>query len=182
MRKLRLAFLLLVPMALWACASIQAPVPTLAPATPSPTPAAAVNGVPSGVAACYYVWTSQELPALSQVVQSGLQQVAAGASGSAYAYGEDCVSAEGTRTFSPMETDFRVSLPASDLKDEQRLGELIAASMLVIDQVPKDQLVGPRSGRVDFEFLATGGGSLRFTVEINRFHREGAGLSTFTSR
>jgi len=177
MRRLRLAFLVLAPTVLWACTSIQAQVPTLVPLTPSPTPAAAVNGVPSGVAACYYVWTSQELPALSHVVQSGMQQVAAGGSGGAYAYGEDCVAADGTRTFTPMETDFTISLPATDLKDEEQLGDLIAAAMQVIDEIPRDQLVGPRPGRVDFEFQTTSGKSVRFTVEIDRFQREGAGLS-----
>lgn len=177
MRKMRLVLLLVVPTALWACTSLQAPAPTLVPGTPTSARSAAVDGVPSGVAVCYYIWTSQELPALSQVVQSGIQQVAAGASGSAYAYGEDCVSADGTRTFSPMETDFRVSLPVADLTDEQQLGELIAAAMRIIDGMPKDQLVGPRPGRVDFEFHSTAGDSVRFTVDIDRFHREGASLS-----
>lgn len=177
MKRLRLAILLLVPTALWSCAPVQAQTATLLPLTSTPPPAASVVGVPSGVAACYYVWTSQELPALSQIVQSGIQQVLTGATASAYAYGEDCVAADGTRTFTPMETDFRVSLPVADLSNERQLGDLIAASMRVIDQVPTDQLVGPRPGRVDFEFHTTSGASLRFQVDIDRFRREATSMS-----
>lgn len=177
MKRPRLAILLLISTALGSCAPVQAATATPLPATPTPPPAASVVGVPSGVAACYYVWTSQELPALSQIVQSGIQQVAAGATGSAYAYGEDCVSADGAHTFTPMETDFRVSLPVADLTDEPQLGDLIAASMRVIDEVPTYQLVGPRPGRVDFEFHTTSGASLRFPIDINRFRREATSLS-----
>lgn len=173
MQRFRLASVLLVSAALWACAPPRSPALTVVQVGPSPTSEA----VPSGVAACYYVWTSQELPALSQVVQSGMQQVAAGGSGGAYAYGEDCVAADGTRAFTPMETDFTVSLPATDLKDEEQLGNLMAAAMRVIDLLPKDQLVGPRPGRVQFFFHAGTADSPPYTVEIERYLREGAGLN-----
>ncbi len=177
MRLQNLGIVLLISALVTACTALR-PTPTVpVPTAISPTPSGSVGGVPGGVAACYYVWTSQQLPGLSKILQDALRGVVAGASGSANAYGEDCVSADGTRTFTPMETDFWVSLPATDLKDDQELGDLMAAAMKVIDQLPKDQLVGPRPGRVQFQFYSGTADSPAYLVDIDRFHREAAGLS-----
>ncbi len=177
MRPKPLGIVILASGLLAACATLGPATPTVEARatieTPTPTPAG--NG--SGVLACYYVWASQELPALSQTLQRDVQAVAAGASGSAYAYGEDCVSADGSRKFTPMETDFRMRLPVSDLANETQLGDLIGAAMQVVERIPADQLVGPRPGRVEFEFFSANAASLRLIVDIDRFRQEAGGVT-----
>ncbi len=177
MRLKRLGILLLASEMLIACTSLRPATPSLVPRAstqpPTPTPTAG-DGT---ILACYYVWATQELPALSQTVQNDVQAVAGGASGSAYAYGEDCVSADGTRKFTPMETDFRMRLPVDDLTNEQHLGDLIGAVMHMVEQIPPDQLAGPQPGRVEFEFYTASAGSLRLTVDIDRFRREAGGIT-----
>lgn len=126
---------------------------------------------------CYYVWAYQDLPDLSPSVAAGMQAIVTGATGSAYAFGEDCVAADGTRKFLPMETDFRVKLPASDLKDEAALGNLISSTMTMIERLPPNQLAGPRPGRVEFEFDAPNGNNLRLVVDLARYRSEASGRS-----
>ncbi len=179
----RLVLLLALPLAA-GCGLLAAPVSvshsasTVAFVTPSLTPSLTPTSTPSPSSAtgCYYVWATQNLPDLSALVQSGLQTVATGAMGNAYAFGEDCVAADGTRTFLAMESDFRVKLPVKDLADDLALGNLINSTMAMLDQLPSGQIAGPRPGRVEFEFVTSAGESLRLTVDIARYRAEAKGL------
>ncbi len=171
-----LAVASLAALALAACASIGMR-PTATPtAAASATPLA--EGSSSPVLACYYVWTTQELQELSGTFQEGLKKsISPDATGSAFAYGEDCVAADGTRRFTAMETDFRVRLVIDNLADQQQMGDFMAAALRLIGGIPREQLVGPQPGRVDFEFDAADGSSLHVNVELDRFQSEAATLS-----
>lgn len=185
MNALRCLLAILVWAVVAGCAVLVAPRPT-SPVPPSPSPSlpsptSSPTPIPaageSSTTGCYYVWATQELPELSQSMQEAMQAVTPGSTGRAYAFGEDCVAADGTRRFLAMETDFRVKLPVQDLQDEAALGALISATMGAVGRLPQSQLAGPRPGRVEFEFVAADGTSLRLTVDIARFRSLASGVS-----
>jgi len=101
---------------------------------------------------CAYQWAYEDLPKLSSDFQQSIQGLQAEAQASAFAFGEDCISADGSVTFTPMETDFNVTLQVNDLSDQSDLGEWIVKVMQVIENIPPDQIVGPRPGRVSIAF------------------------------
>ena len=51
-----------------------------------------------------------------------------------------------------METDFNVTLQVDDVANESDLGEWIVKIMQVIENIPQEQIVGPRPGRVSITF------------------------------
>jgi hypothetical protein len=105
---------------------------------------------------CGYQWAQQALPGVSEQFLQSMQALQPEAQGYAFVFGENCVHADGTATFLPMETDFNVTLQASDLTDETALGEWIIKTMQVIENIPPDQIVGPRPGRVGILFESNG--------------------------
>ena len=142
MRKILPALLLLLALA--ACATPAASTPSSHPAEFQP---------------CAYLWASQELPEISAALQAGIQQQMPEASARASAYGENCVAPDGTSTFSAMETDFYLTIPAADLKDDAALGALVEQALAVIDQFSAPRVPGPKEGFVEFTF--THGGDQR---------------------
>lgn len=169
---------------LWACAPGQAatasPIPSLpavpatqAPATLAPASVASAVDAPQN---CYYAWATQDLPSLTRKLQSELDARHSGIVGSAYAFGENCNHEDGTSTFLPMETDFRVRIPVKALSDEVVLGNWIAQVMETVEALPPSELVGPRPGRIEFEFSVNSQPSLRMIVEIARYRDEAIGL------
>ncbi len=145
-------------------------VPTLTVAPPPSSPTAPASP------GCYYQWATQELPELSQRVNRMLGALDAGASGSAYAFGEDCIQPDGTRTFSAMETDFRVRIGVSTISDHETLGNKMAEVITALEGLPPADIPGPQPGRVEFEFYANEAQSLRLTVEIDKYRAEGTSL------
>ena len=129
----------------------------------------------SGYSGCYYVPSTQELPRLSERLLANLQTPEVVTAASAYAYGEDCVAADGTRTFSAMETDYRTKFLVGSLQDEESLGNWVAKVMIAVEALPADEVQGPQPGRVEFEFSTAQGESLRFNVQVSRYRTEGAG-------
>lgn len=119
-------------------------------------PDGALTVPPPGSQGCAYQWANQPLPELSGQFLAMLQQVQPAAQGSAYAFGENCIREDGSATFLPMETDFNITLPADSLSDEAELGDWIVKVMQVIENIPPDQIVGPRPGRVSLVFQSTG--------------------------
>ena len=115
------------------------PAPTATPPTAEP---------------CGYMWASQNLTNLTLDLQDAIQNVQPEAQAYAFAFGEDCVYTDGHRTFTAMETDFNVTLPVTDLTDEDALGEWIVKTMRVVESLPKEKIVGPRPGRVTIIFTA----------------------------
>jgi hypothetical protein len=115
-------------------------------------PDGAVTNVPSNPQECGYQWAYKDLPDLTEAFLQSIQALQPAAQAVASGFGEDCVHADGTATFVPMETDFNVTLPVSDLSDEAALGEWIVKVMQVIENLPPDQIMGPRLGRVSILF------------------------------
>ena len=178
---LRLVVLLVfVSQAISAC-SPRPPSPAPAgtgAAQPPPTAIPSPTIVPGGGATgCYYVWATRELPELAEKLQAELAVEDPRIRAGAYAFGEDCRREDGTVTFLPMETDFRVQIPVQSLADEGVLGDWISRVMLIVDAIPADELSGPRPGRAEFEFQVDGSDSLRINVELSRYRAEARGLA-----
>jgi hypothetical protein len=105
---------------------------------------------------CAYQWAYEDLPKLSGDFQKSIQQLQAGAQASAFAFGENCVHADGRTDFIAMETDFNVTLQVTDPSNEAELGGWIVKVMQVIDKIPIEMIVGPRPGRVSISFQSSG--------------------------
>lgn len=148
----------------FACANLAFPATETATAEVTPT-----------YEGCYFVWASHDLPGLSARLNAELQSLDAAASGRAYAYGEDCVYADGHQTFSALETDFKVSVRTGNLKDENTLGNWIVKVMRVVEQLPPAELQGGQPGRVDLEFNSDASESLFLRVSIDEYRRTAKG-------
>jgi hypothetical protein len=75
------------------------------------------------------------------------------ASGSAEAYGENCINEMGEVVrFLAMETDYYVTLAVDDLEDKQALGEAIAKILQVLAGFPVGETPGPQPGYVGITF------------------------------
>lgn len=101
---------------------------------------------------CYYVWATQELPDASEKINQAVQAIFPEADGSAYAYGEDCVYADGQRTFGAMETDFRIAIPLKDLKDDEAVSLYVEKLLPVLRDFPTDSLPA-RIKLIEFRFF-----------------------------
>jgi hypothetical protein len=133
---------------------------------------------PPNSAACAYQWANQDLPALSGSLQQSLQVLQPEAQASAYAFGENCILANGSIAgFSAMETDFNITLQVADLTNESDLGEWIVKVMQVIESIPQQQIVGPRPGRVSITFRA-GDDHKIVNFYVNQFQELPSGLSS----
>ena len=143
-----------------------------------PAPVVPTEFVPSAVPVsptydgCYFVWASQDLPELSRKLNAELQNISTDVTGLAYAYGENCVYGDGHQTFSARETDFRVGIKVTTVKDEATLGVWISKVMPIVLALPEDQLQGPQQGRVDFDFKQPDPADLFVTVPIDKYLRE----------
>jgi hypothetical protein len=127
---------------------------------------------------CGYQWAYQDLPDLSSHFRQSIQTLQPEAEASAFAFGENCILSDGSiGRFLPMETDFNVTLQVNDLTDEAELGEWIVDVMGVITQIPPEQIVGPRPGRVSLIFTA-GGEQTGVNFYIDQFQKLPAGLSS----
>ncbi|MBI5840892.1 MAG: hypothetical protein HZB19_12390 [Chloroflexi bacterium] len=142
-----------------------APTPTFTPAYES----------------CYFVWASQELPELTQKMDIEIRALDPNASANASAFGEDCVFADGHSTFSAMETDFYIRMPVSDLTDEEAFGNWMAQVMLVILQLPSEEVPGPQPGFVEFWFIKSDTENLVVRVPIQQYKdvKEKTGMELF---
>ena len=178
-----LFFLTLIPSA---CSTIPASpisVPATAIDTPLSIPTTAVPGAlppptdASAPGACGYQWAYQDLPELSGNVQQSLQALQPEAQAAAFAFGENCIEADGSIVrFIPMETDFNVTLQVNDLANESELGEWIVKVMQVITALPPEQIVGPRPGRVSLGFQS-GSNQQMVGFYINQYQELQPGLS-----
>ena len=117
---------------------------------------------------CMYVWATQALPDLTEKVQSAIH--AAGLTGvrvTAEAYGEDCIDPQTnkTRSFSTMETDFRITAQVVDLTNLDNLGGLLEKVLSILDAFPVGKVPGPQPGNIAISFQSGKAESnLNFTV------------------
>ncbi len=131
---------------------------------------------PSNPQDCGYQWAQETLPELSSSFQKSIQNLQPEAQANAFAFGENCVHSDGTVAFIPMETDFNITLQISDLSNESDLGKWIVKVMQVIENIPSDQIVGPRPGRVSIIFQSRGEQS-GVNFYVNGYQALPAGLS-----
>jgi len=125
---------------------------------------------------CGYQWAYQDLPELSSNLQQSIQSLQPEAQASAFAFGENCILSDGSiGGFSAMETDFNITLQVNDLADEAELGEWIVKVMGVITQIPPEQIMGPRPGRVSMIFKA-GSDQTGVNFYIDQYQSLPAGL------
>jgi hypothetical protein len=161
---------------LCACSpGVATPPPLPAATTKAPTviPTTAVPTLPP----CGYQWAYQDLPELSSRFQQSIQALQPEAEANAYAFGENCVLEDGTvAAFLPMETDFNLTLQVADLADESDLGDWIVKVMQVIEDIPQEQLVGPRPGQVNIIYQ-TGTDQKVIRFYINQYQDLPAGLN-----
>ena len=111
-----------------------------------------ITQVPANPLECGYQWAYKDLPELSSSLQQSIQGLQPEAQANAFAFGEDCVRADGSATFTAMETDFNITLQVDDVYNESDLGGWTVKVMRVIESIPLDQIVGPRPGRVTIVF------------------------------
>ena len=105
---------------------------------------------------CGYQWANEDLPELSGSFQQSIQVLQPEAQASAYAFGENCVRSDGSvASFLAMETDFNIALQVDDLANESVLGKWIVQVMQVIEDIPAEQIVGRRPGRVSIVFQSS---------------------------
>jgi hypothetical protein len=177
--------LLVLTLVLSACASVDLVTPDTSGSTlPAQSSTTSVDITPAITTeitptpgSCASVWASQDLPDLSQKVNQALHGVDPNITGNAYAYGENCVYADGQGTFTAMETDFRVKVVVADLKDENALGTWIARVMAVITKLPPGDLSGPQPGRVEFNFDQGETENLNLKVSIAKYQKLAPGTS-----
>ncbi len=127
-------------------------------------------------AGCAYVWGSQDLPELTHTLNAELQKIGPDLTGLAYAYGENCVYADGHQTFGAMETDFRIGVKVSNVRDQGTMGNWIYKVMQIVIALPPEQLQGPQRGRVDFDFKVPDPQDLYVTVPIDKYLKEADNL------
>ena len=168
--------------------SPEAPSPTVSAPDPKPIstlgtphieqpPDVEITPETPDVQNCGYQWAYQDLPELSSRLQQSLQVLQPVAQSTAFAFGENCILPDGSvGAFLPMETDFNITLQAGDLNNETELGEWIVNVMQVIMEIPPEQIVGPRPGRVSLTFQSTGD-ERHVSFYINQYQDLPAGLS-----
>lgn len=154
-----------------ACTLPLTPVAPSVPATVTATPFPS-----SSYGDCGYQWAQQALPELSAEFQQSIQGFQPDAQASAFAFGENCVHADGTANFIAMETDFNVTLQVNDLSNEAELGEWIVKVMQVIENIPEEKVVGPQPGRMSIAFQ-TGSEQKYINFYINQYQALPAGLN-----
>jgi hypothetical protein len=113
-------------------------------ATETPTDA-------SPTAQCAYTWAYHSSEELGIMIDEGMRDLNAATSGNASFYGEDCTYADGTSTFSAMETDFYVRIPVADLTNEDTFGEWISQVLRLVLEFPPEFIQG-KYGFVEFWF------------------------------
>ncbi|MEP7136436.1 MAG: hypothetical protein ABI904_16020 [Chloroflexota bacterium] len=95
-----------------------------------------------------YQWAYRDLPDLSSKFLQAIQQLQPSAQAKAFAFGEDCFYADGHADFIAMETDFNITVQINDTTDTNECGTWVVKIMQVILDIPKEEIVGPRPGRV----------------------------------
>jgi hypothetical protein len=141
-------------------------------------PDGGITAAPPNPQDCGYQWANQDLPELSNIFQESIQELQPEAQANAYAFGENCMLADGSiGGFSAMETDFNVTLQVNDLTNESILGEWIVKIMQVIENIPQDQIVGPQPGRVSLIFQSNGDQKV-VNFYVNQYQALPAGLSS----
>ena len=127
------------------------------PPTPSITNTSTIifTDIPTATPAyegCAFMWAYHDSPELTEKINTAIRNLNADAGARAELFGEDCVYADGSSTFSTMETDFYVQLPVDNLTDEETFGNGMAQVLSFIVQIPEEEIQG-KYGFVEFSFI-----------------------------
>jgi hypothetical protein len=120
-------------------------------------------------ATCAFSWSNSPLEELTHLLDTAIKEMDPQASGSASAFGEDCIYQDGSKKFLAMETDYYIKLPASDLSDYETFGNWIAQTMPVVESMPADMIDGPQTGFVEYNFKKSGNEFLIVRVPIQSY-------------
>ena len=124
----------------------------------TPTPPSAYEG-------CAYTWAYHDSPGLTEKINTTVHGLNPDASSRAELFGEDCVYADGSATFSAMETDFYVKLSVDNLTNEEAFGNWMALVLPLITQIPEEEIQG-NYGFVEFSFVKSETERIIFRVPI----------------
>ncbi len=122
------------------------------------TPSSSTSLAPattSSYGQCGYVEAYQNLADISAKVDQAVKTVQPDASGRAQAYGENCIHTDGHADFLAKETDFYVTINATNLKDNNELGTWIINVMDALAPFSPGVVPGPQPGFVEFSFKTT---------------------------
>ena len=152
-----------------------AEIQTALPATDTPIPTVAT----SSYEPCGYQWAYHNAEELGAMFDEGMRDMHPATSGNVSFYGEDCVYADGTSTFSALETDFFVRIPVEELTNEDVLGEWISLTLQLVLELPTDMLQG-KYGFVEFWFEKSASEQLTMRVPIQEYMDGTHGISGAT--
>jgi hypothetical protein len=126
---------------------------------------------------CGYMWATKDLPELSELLDKAIKAINSDAKAWATAFGEDCVFADGHAIFSAMETDFYFQLTVDDILTYESFGNWIAQTMNIIENLPRDLIMGPMTGFVEFSFIKSITEQIVIRVPIQKYRDEATGKS-----
>lgn len=138
----------------------------------SETPSASVETFTPTFEGCYFVWASYNDAELTEKLDRFVKELNSKSSATATLYGEDCVYADGHRTFGVMETNISVGLLAvDDLSQHEEFGNWIKDVMQFLIELPREELQG-NYGKVEFQFKKSESEILLVTVPIQKYSDE----------
>ncbi|MBI4761363.1 MAG: hypothetical protein ACOYYF_03360 [Chloroflexota bacterium] len=127
---------------------------------------------------CAYQWAYHELPDLTAQFNGMIQPIIPNSISRATTYGENCVAADGQVIFfSPMETDFYITVTVETLDDYETFGNWLYDVMLIVDGIPPEDLAAPQAGFVEFRFEKSPVENITFRVPMQGYF-ETAGEKT----
>lgn len=132
---------------------------------------------PAQAQTCAYQWAYEGAPELTSSFDAALKTLNPEAGGRVEFFGEDCIYADGTSTFLPMQTDFYVRLQVDDLTQEEEFGNWVLQVMQYVTQLPREELQGPNYGFVEFRFEKSDTEHIVFRVPIQKYIDEAQGKS-----
>lgn len=145
-----------------------------APIVESPTPAADSAEFASQ-GSCVYQWAYKDAPELTAAFDEFVKTINPETSGRVEYFGEDCIHANGTKTFLAMETDFYVRFQVENLAQEETFGDWVGQVMEHVVQLPREELQGPNYGFVEFQFEINEVEHIVFRAPIQKYLDEAQG-------
>jgi hypothetical protein len=127
--------------------------------------------VPPTLGSCYFNWAYQDEPELTENVDSAIKELNPDSSATVTLFGEDCIYADGSSTFSVMETDFTVRLPVDDLTKHEEFGNWMKEVMQIVTEIPRAEIQG-NYGFVEFRFEKSEVEQITFRVSIQAYLNE----------
>jgi hypothetical protein len=117
---------------------------------------------------CAFIWAYYEEPVLTNKLNETIKELNINASATATLFGEDCIYADGTKTFSVKETNISIDLLVNDLSKREELGSWIKDVMQFVTKIPREEIQG-NYGNVEFWFRKNEGEKLFVRVPIQNF-------------